>query len=62
MQVKVKVWTVFTQVAEHLDAIARDDRWLIMLDADWSHPPDALPRLIAASAGAGKRRSARSSR
>lgn len=31
-------------------AIERGDDWLITLDADWSHPPEALPRLVAASA------------
>ena len=30
-------------------AIERDYEWLVTLDADWSHPPDALPRLFAAA-------------
>lgn len=30
-------------------AIERGYDWLITLDADWSHPPEALPRLVAAS-------------
>lgn len=30
-------------------AIDREYDVLITLDADWSHPPDALPRLVAAS-------------
>jgi dolichol-phosphate mannosyltransferase len=30
-------------------AIGRGYETLITLDADWSHPPDALPRMIAAS-------------
>lgn len=33
-------------------AIKRGYDWLITLDADWSHPPEALPRLIAASTDA----------
>ena len=33
-------------------AIERGDEWLITLDADWSHPPEALPRLVAAAADA----------
>jgi dolichol-phosphate mannosyltransferase len=33
-------------------AIDRGYERLITLDADWSHPPEALPRLIAASANA----------
>jgi dolichol-phosphate mannosyltransferase len=31
-------------------AIERGYDWLITLDADWSHPPEALPRLVAAAA------------
>src|SRR5688500_10395441 len=30
-------------------AIDRGYEWLITLDADWSHPPEALPRLLAAA-------------
>ncbi len=33
-------------------AIERREEFLITLDADWSHPPEALPRLVAAAAGA----------
>jgi dolichol-phosphate mannosyltransferase len=33
-------------------AIERGYDWLITLDADWSHPPEALPRLVAASTDA----------
>src|SRR5687768_15097594 len=33
-------------------AIDRGYELLITLDADWSHPPEALPRLVAASADA----------
>jgi dolichol-phosphate mannosyltransferase len=33
-------------------AIDRGYELLITLDADWSHPPEALPRLVAASANA----------
>ena len=33
-------------------AIERGYDMLITLDADWSHPPEALPRLVAASADA----------
>lgn len=33
-------------------AIERGYDALITLDADWSHPPEALPRLVAASANA----------
>jgi len=36
-------WTAMQAVIE------RDYDWLITLDADWSHPPEALPRLVAAS-------------
>lgn len=30
-------------------AIDCNYEWLITLDADWSHPPEALPRLVAAA-------------
>lgn len=33
-------------------AIERGYDWLVTLDADWSHPPEALPRMIAASTSA----------
>ena len=33
-------------------AIKRGYEWLITLDADWSHPPEALPRLLAAATDA----------
>ncbi|MEM9660263.1 MAG: glycosyltransferase, partial [Planctomycetota bacterium] len=33
-------------------AIDRDYEWLIILDADWSHPPGALPSMVAAAADA----------
>jgi dolichol-phosphate mannosyltransferase len=33
-------------------AISHDYDQLITLDADWSHPPEALPRLIAAASNA----------
>jgi len=30
-------------------AIEADYDWLVTMDADWSHPPDALPDLVAAT-------------
>jgi dolichol-phosphate mannosyltransferase len=33
-------------------AIERDADFLITLDADWSHPPEVLPRLVAAAQNA----------
>lgn len=33
-------------------AIEQGYDWLATLDADWSHPPEALPRMIAASTNA----------
>lgn len=30
-------------------AIARGYAWLVTIDADWSHPPEALPRMLAAA-------------
>ena len=38
--------------AAMLYAIEHDYDQLITLDADWSHPPEALPRLVAAAADA----------
>lgn len=40
-----------TWAAMH-EAIRRGEDLLITLDADWSHPPEALPRLVSAAADA----------